>query len=138
MELKFRAWDKRMGKWTEPHHIAIDGDGKLMNAFAGEYIDALRYEVCQYIRLKDNNGKEIYEGDLVQTSYVTNKKKKYINRPIEVKRDQDGTGFSPFISGCGGCDRDEMKAIYDQKGYRFDDFGYYIVEVVGNIYEKRD
>ena len=66
-EIKFRVWwEKQM------RHNAICGNGQVLfipNA-TGEYkwINQAECSVMQYTGLKDKNGKEIYEGDVLQHS----------------------------------------------------------------------
>lgn len=66
-EIKFRAWDKDLKRWA---NYSID-DGLLMfYNKQGECweIDqeGKRFILCQYTGLKNFNGKEIYEGDIVR------------------------------------------------------------------------
>lgn len=63
-EIKFRAWEENGNNMLSPEEV---GDHTL-NMLTGE----LPYILMQYTGLKDKNGTEIYEGDIIRYEY-TNK-----------------------------------------------------------------
>lgn len=100
-EIKFRAWHKNNKSMCM--NVTTDLLGR-------DYL-----EFMQYTGLKDKNGKEIYEGDILGGDY-------YVNNIAGVVKYYDDWGCS-FLEYKGGGDEFLWKAAR-------------VAEVIGNIYEN--
>lgn len=103
-EIKFRFWDKKQKK------MVYHEEWYIPDCFWKD-----THEIMQYTDLKDKNGKEVYEGDIVKNSNYEH----VCNEIEEVFWDEEKAGFAPFFF-CG----------YE------DDVTEY--EVIGNICENPD
>ena len=112
-ELKFRIWseeDKEYRSDIKVSDLVIDKDGVPSTIYSNE---GDRFDIEQYTGLKDKNGKEIYEGDIVEYDwYVISDKPAY--------RTKEQVVF------------DDMGARLDTDRIRFCTN----VEVIGNIHEN--
>ena len=106
--IKFRAWEKNLKEMIEVYNI--DFVSKMINRdIAFRFFD--KVELMQYTGLKDRNGKEIYEGDIVR----------YF---------KDELGIVKFVAGSFIIDGNTCYESFLELGGK--------IAIVGNIYENPD
>ena len=128
-EIKFRAWLKEEKKMVNVETIDFT-DKSIQYLEKNEFINAylLRrmifgdIELMQYTGLKDKNGKEIYEGDIIKYKFPYDKRLKHIS-PVKFLKTEASFG------------------IKDRYGneiplYTISANNYF--EVIGNIYENKN
>lgn len=64
-EIKFRCWDKEVGSMKTSSKWGVHFDGGII-PFGKDHYYKDNYVVMQYTGLKDKNGKEVFEGDIVK------------------------------------------------------------------------
>ena len=110
-EMKFRAWDIICERWRYSDMNGLSeffkgvDDGKLIN-------------VCQFTGLKDKNGKEIYEEDIIKGFGKGKNCVTYVNLEV-VYYDEEGCW-------CIKYDEDNYNYLYLMKHY----------EVIGNKFKN--
>jgi uncharacterized phage protein (TIGR01671 family) len=117
--IKFRAWDKRGKKMILPPSPYDSQIGLKFFTLDGRcYIGGVhqKYELLQYTGLKDKNGKEIYEGDIIYSINI------FIRHIPLVVQFENGTFLAKTATPRK--DIEGIRNLVDQP-----------CEIIGNIYE---
>jgi uncharacterized phage protein (TIGR01671 family) len=133
-EIKFRAWDKLKNQFMRDGEIAFlySGENRIEVRpsygydndpdFLGE-VTKNRFALLQFTGLKDKNGKEIYEGDIV---------KYYDSYGVWLTSKIIDTGLAFAIE----TDNNPILLYEFSEDYIYDGKPAQGIEVIGNIYEN--
>ena len=128
-EIKFRAWLKEDKKMENVKTIDFTDKtirclkkNEFINAYLLRRVSFDDVELMQYTGLKDKNGKEIYEGDIIKYKFPYDRRLKHIS-PVKFLETEASFG------------------IKDRYGneiplYTISASNYF--EVIGNIYENKN
>ena len=114
-EIKFRAWDKQNKNMEEVDLLGSN----VLHIKNSEWENIEDFEVMQYTGLKDKNGVEVYEGDILKLFYGKE------NTPL--------TTTKVYFNEEGYWD---SKNLSEQHPFRACYGGFSKCEVIGNIHEN--
>ena len=126
---KFRAWNTKSGRFAKDGELFLSIDSENYNLYSVDFdnfrLENDNYILMQYTGLKDKNGVEVYEGDLVSFE------------------DSDGGyEYQDLVINTGIVEYGDLGFYFTNRvAVDMDDF--YIkdgrcdeVEIIGNIYEN--
>ena len=136
-KFKFRAWDTWQkidedmptAMVEETHRVMIKLNGIVYNSEYGDD-QPTRYKIMQFTGLKDKNGVEIYEGDIIQI---------YAEQVRFDGSIQEFRSSVFFNDGSFSYTHDDgysypLDAVCSESGIKHE--GSHFCEVIGNIYEN--
>ena len=160
-EIKFRAWDKKektmilfgsaetsstSGFWgdgVDNYKIQFEREGETNGYNHDDFNESAAVDLMQYTGLKDKNGVEIYEGDIIMENvhyFVDNfKDASILGTDKNGKRTYERIEKKPmhiFLDAKKGWKLRSDTYNYESPFWAKDDVFFNKIEVIGNIYEN--
>lgn len=122
-DIKFRAWHKKYKKMFKIGQITLEKGIWDFEPDDREYIGmSIPYQpsfiLMQYTGLKDKNGKEIYEGDIIQYEDITKGLVRYSEK------------YAQYVLVNTGSVKDEFEPLGD--------YNMEVFEIIGNEFDNPD
>lgn len=127
-EIKFRAWDNESKRFT--NYALLDDKAMFFEKHLGTWKPSTnRFTLMQYTGLKDKNGKEIYEGDILLSTASENEE--------DYKKWRVSYFDGGYIANYKHIPMDKRKrSINEIELLCNDNIAFYGFEILGNIYEN--
>jgi len=132
-EISFRVWDTQYKQWLKDREYSLENNNHIiLYNCVQEVIDTFycgaddsRFIIQQFTELKDANGVDIYEGDIILETWEE-------NRPYSYCPDEWYNQTSKFMVEYNAPSFNFPKRYGDQRSIEN-----YKLEVVGNIFENK-
>ena len=120
-DIKFRCWDTENKEMLEVQELdyedSYNGQPMIRTTMYSDYFDTEDMILMQYVGLKDKNGKEIYEGDIVKFRFKDDREE----FPDLIGYIEYQTTFTAF------------RIMSNQGSFKIDITEIKFIEVIGNI-----
>jgi uncharacterized phage protein (TIGR01671 family) len=135
-EIKFRAWDKKCKVMRQWEWIRNCEFPFISDEWGTHLLDEKVFELMQYTGLKDKNGKEIYEGDIVVGTFTPDTASGYLGQNPHSYEFTGSVVFEHYGFKYLNSNNHNKKNSRNWLHKSIGDFRLSGIVIIGNIYEN--